>query len=83
MLGLHVSLPVCLAHDFCKTSFVTKCDLQSEMQEGSAAEITMQDMKGPVLKDFVAYMYGTLQNIAADQLLSLFLAADAHQVLPA
>ena len=53
------------------------------MQEGKAAEIRMKGMKGPVLKDFVAYMYGTLEDIALDQLLSLFLAADAHQVLPA
>ena len=60
---------------------MTKCWLQSEMQEGQAAEITMKDMKRPVLKDFVAYMYGTLEDIAENQLLSLFLAAGAHQVL--
>lgn len=54
--------------------------LQSGMQESTASEVTMADMTGPVLKDFVSFMYGKLQNIPKDQVLPLCLAADAHQV---
>lgn len=51
------------------------------MQEGSANEIALQDMKGTTLKNFVAYMYGTLDEISPADLLPLFLAADGHQVV--
>lgn len=50
------------------------------MQEGKASEITLRDMKGPILKDLVASMYGALEEITPEHLLPLFLAADAHQV---
>ena len=54
--------------------------LQSGMQEAAASQITLKDMKGPVLKSLVSHMYGTLDHIDDDQVLPLFLAADAHQL---
>lgn len=59
---------------------VLEAMLQSDMQEGKASEITLRNMKGPILKDLVASMYGALEEITPEHLLPLFLAADAHQV---
>ena len=56
------------------------CGLQSEMQEGSASEITLHEMAGPVLTLMISHMYGTLSRIPDKELPALFMAADAHQV---
>ena len=50
------------------------------MQETNACEIELGDMDGPVLQALVSYMYGRPVQVADEQLLALFLAADAHQV---
>ena len=50
------------------------------MQEGTASTIELKDIEGHVLEAFVAHMYGTLKTITSEQLMPLFLAADAHQV---
>lgn len=50
------------------------------MQETTACEIELGDMEGPVLQALVSYMYGRPVQVADEQLLALFLAADAHQV---
>lgn len=53
------------------------------MQEGSASEIELQEMKGETLQLLVAFMYGKIKprKLTQAQLVSLFLAADKHQVL--
>ena len=50
------------------------------MQEGTASAITLQNMTGPVLKLIISHIYGKLNYIPHEDLLPLFLAADAHQV---
>ena len=53
------------------------------MQEGNASEIELQEMKGETLQLLVAFMYGKVKprKLTQAQLVSLFLAADKHQVL--
>lgn len=55
--------------------------MQCGMQETGAAEIELNAIPGPVLQLLVSYMYGALAEVPGRQLLPLFLAADAHQVI--
>ena len=50
------------------------------MQETEASEIELGEMEGPVLQALVSHMYGKLSDIEDHLVLSLFMAADAHQV---
>lgn len=50
------------------------------MQETQAAEVELGQVGGATLQALVAHMYGSLKEITHEQLLPLFLAADAHQV---
>ena len=62
------------------TLLKTSVELQSDMQEGTASSITLQDMTGSVLRLIISHIYGKLNDIPHKELVPLFLAADAHQV---
>ena len=50
------------------------------MYEAQATEVELSQVSGATLQALVAHMYGKLQDITLEQLLPLFVAADAHQV---
>ena len=54
--------------------------VQSGMQETATTEVALSDMEGSTLQAMVSYMYGKLSDVATDELVPLFIAADKYQV---
>lgn len=61
-------------------SALFKAMFQPGTKDNASSEVEMGDIKGPILKLLLRFMYGQLQTIPKEAFLPLFLAADAHQV---